>query len=55
MCVAMPKPGQGFPQLNRTEVTQVTFVLVQHTLEVQISCLHADPNLVVGKELLNKN
>jgi hypothetical protein len=49
------KPGQNFPQLNTTNVTQVVFALVQHTLEAQVSCLYASFNLMVGKELFNES
>ncbi len=55
LCVAAPKLGQNFPQLNIIDVTQVVFALVQHTLEAQVSCLHVGPNFVVGKELSNES
>jgi hypothetical protein len=42
-------------QLNTTDVTQVTFTFIGHTLEVQIFCLHAGLNLAVGKELFNES
>jgi hypothetical protein len=42
------------PKLSATDVTQVAFAFVQHTLEVQVSRLHVGPNLVVSKELSMK-
>jgi hypothetical protein len=53
--VATSKPGQNFPQLNTFDVTQVFFALIQHTLKAQVSCLHAGPNLAIGKELFNES
>ncbi len=47
--------GQNFPQLNTTNVTQVAFTFVRHTLEVQVSCLYAGLDLTVGKELFNES
>jgi hypothetical protein len=49
------KPGQNFSQLNIADVTQVVFALVRHTLEAQVSYLHAGPNLAIGKELFNES
>jgi hypothetical protein len=51
----MPKLGQNFSQLNTIDVTQVAFILIRHTLEAQVSCLHVGPDLAVGKELFNEN
>ncbi len=55
LCVATPKSNQSFPQLNTSNVTQVVFALVRHTLEAQVSCLHVGPNLAIGKELFNES
>jgi hypothetical protein len=41
--------------LNTVDVTQVVFALVRHTFEAQVSGLHINPNLAVGKELFNEN
>jgi hypothetical protein len=53
--VATSKLGQSFLQLNTADVTQVAFAHVEHTLEAQVYCLHAGPNLDVGKKLFNEN
>jgi hypothetical protein len=42
-------------QLNTTDVTQVAFAFVQHTLEAQVSYLHISFDLAVGKELFNES
>jgi hypothetical protein len=55
MCVATPKLGQSFPQLNTTDVTQVAFTFVRHILEVQVSCLHVGPNIAIDKEFFNES
>jgi hypothetical protein len=41
--------------LNIADVTQVVFALIRHTLEAQVSCLYASPDLMVGKELFNES
>ncbi len=44
-----------FPQLNIVDITQVVFAFIRHTLEAQTSCLYANPDLTVGKELSNES
>jgi hypothetical protein len=41
--------------LDTVDVTQVSFTFVRHTLEAQVSCLHAGPNLMVGKKNFNES
>jgi len=53
--VATLKPGQSFSQLDTIDVTQVFFTFVRHTLEAQLSYLHAGPNLAIAKELFNES
>ncbi len=47
--------GQSFPQLNIADITQIAFVFVQHTLEMQVSYLYVGPNFTVGKEFFNES
>jgi len=53
--VVTPKLSQSFSQLNTTDVTQITFALVQYTFETQIFCLHIDPDFMVDKNIFNEN
>jgi hypothetical protein len=53
--VATPKSDQNFLQLNTANVTQVAFILVQHTFETQVSCLYVGLNLTVGKKVFNES
>jgi hypothetical protein len=44
-----------FSAVELANFTQVAFAFIRHTLETQISCMHAGPNFAIGKELFNES
>ncbi len=45
----------SFAFVRHTLEAQISFAFVRHTLEAQVSCLHAGPNLTIGKKKFNES